>query len=316
MSRILVLGATGFIGRNMVSHFAAHGHEVHAVRFTRPEYKCDNVTWHQADLREQMTFDMTGYDIVIQAAATTSGSKDIVNTPAIHVTDNAIMNALIFRAAVEAKVKHVIFFSCSTMFSQGHVDEDSPIDIHPKYFGVAHTKLYNEKMCEFYAGLPSPDDSGYGTKFTVIRHGNIYGPHDKFDLEKSHFMGASITKVMTADESVQIWGSGEESRDLLYVSDLCSFVEAAIEKQVVKFRLYHCGYGIAFKIIDVVRTIIDASGKKLNITYDMSAPTIPVSLSMNFDKARGELGWWPKVTLDGGIAMTLEWWKEQKNEFL
>lgn len=327
MSKVLVLGATGFIGRNMVKHFAALGHDVHAVRYKRDA--CDsNVTWTQADLREP--FDLSGYDIVIHAAATTSGSKDIVNNPALHVTDNAVMGSYIFRAAVEAKVKHVIFFSCSTMFSNGDITEESPIDTHPKYFGVAHTKLYLEKLCDFYSRVGD-------TKFTAIRHSNIYGPHDKFDLERSHFFGATMTKVMRAtwdnrpgainyipdgnmspDEiqklakegsSVKIWGTGEEARDLLHVDDLCRFVELAVEKQPEKFGLYNCGYGIAFKVKDVVQKIIDASGKSLVIEHDLSAPSIPTSLSLNCDKARKELEWNPMVTLPEGIKKTLEWWK-------
>ena len=63
--------------------------------------------------------------------------------------------------------------------------------INTKYFGVGNTKLYIEKMCEFYSSISD-------IKFTIIRHSNIYGPFDKFDLEKSHFFGATITKVLTA----------------------------------------------------------------------------------------------------------------------
>lgn len=302
--RILILGATGFIGRNLVEHFANLGHDVHAACYQSPKYYTHKVMWHRCDLRDakEVKYLLSGMDIVIQAAATTSGSKDICNTPAVHVTDNVVMNAYIFRAAVEAGVKHVVFFSCSTMFSNGEVTEDSPIDIHPKYFGVAHTKLYNEKMCEFYSRVGE-------TKFTVLRHSNIYGPHDKYDLEKSHVFGATVTKVMQAKDTVTIWGTGEEARDLLYVSDLCDFVEVAVEKQTDKFKLYNCGYGIAITINDLVDKIVTASGKALVIQHDLSAPSIPTSLSLNCDKARAELRWWPKVTLDRGIEMTLEWYK-------
>lgn len=303
---ILICGATGFIGRNMVEYFSGLGHEIHAVRWNRPEYGVPGVIWHRTDLRKdsyEVKQILDGVDVVIQAAATTSGSKDIVNNPAIHVTDNVVMNAYIFRAAVEAKVKHVIFFSCSTMFSNGVVTEDSPIDIHPKYFGVAHTKLYNEKMCEFYAGIGN-------TKFTAIRHSNIYGPHDKFDLERSHVFGATITKVMTGTNKVTVWGTGEESRDLLYVDDLCEFVQSALNKQPEKFGLYNCGSGFPFPIKSLVKDIIKASGKDLIVDHDLSAPTIPTSLSMDCYKARKELGWSPKVAIDEGIRLTIDWWKQ------
>ena len=55
------------------------------------------------------------------------------------------------------------------------------------------------------------------TKYTIIRHSNIYGPHDKYDLDKSHVFGATITKVMRAKETLEVWGNGKEIRDFLYM---------------------------------------------------------------------------------------------------
>jgi nucleoside-diphosphate-sugar epimerase len=307
--KILVLGATGFIGHNIAQYFSMLGHDVIGVSHIREAIEIPNVKWiYHFDLcspdRVHSIFkDIKNIDVVIQAAATTSGSKDIVNTPAIHVTDNAIMNALIFRAAVDAKVRHVVFFSCTTMFRHGVVAEDSTIDIHDKYFGIAWTKLYNEKMCEFYSRIGD-------TKFTAIRHSNIYGPHDKFDLERSHVFGATIRKVMDATSDVTVWGSGEEARDLLYVDDLCSFVDAAIEKQPGKFGLYNCGYGHSTSINRLVDRIIATSRKTLQVKHDLTAPTIPTSLTLDCTKSRKELGWKPNVTLDEGIAKTIKWYKE------
>ncbi len=71
----------GFIGRNLTEKLSQRPDlDVHAVRFQRPEYACPNVTWHQADLRKPEDIErvIQGVDIIIQAAATTSGSKDIV----------------------------------------------------------------------------------------------------------------------------------------------------------------------------------------------------------------------------------------------
>ncbi len=304
--KILVLGGTGFIGRNMLEHFAKLGHEIHAVHHLRAPYEMDGVEWHRADLRDDsytLKKLIENTDIVIHAAATTSGSRDIVNNPAIHVTDNAVMGSVIFRAAHDAGVKHVIFFSCVTMFSGGEITEESPIDINPKYFGVAHTKMYLEKMCEFYAGLGR-------TKFTAIRHSNIYGQYDKFDLERSHVFGATMTKVMQAEDKIVVWGTGEESRDLLHVDDLCEFVELAIARQPEKFGLYNCGAGVAVKVKDFVQKIIDASGKKLTIEHDLTAPSIPTSLWLNCDKAQRELGWRALVKLEDGIIHTMDYWRK------
>lgn len=308
--KILICGATGFIGRNLTEHFAAaSGAEVHAVRLTRPEYTCAGVTWHHTDLRntEAVTDLLRGFDIVIQAAATTSGARDIVTRPYIHTTDNAVMNSLLLRAAYEARVKHFIFFSCSVMYPSSskplkETDWHPGVPMAPQYFASGWTKLYIEKMCEFYAGLGV-------TRHTVIRHSNIYGPHDKFDLERSHVFGATVTKVMTARDTVEVWGTGEEARDFLYVGDLVDCVARIIERQDGKFVLYNIGSGTAIRVKDVVAKIVAASGKRLVVRHDLTKPTIKTSLCLDSAKAAQELGWTPRTALDDGIRLTLDWWR-------
>lgn len=309
--KVLICGATGFIGRNLTEQLSRNkDFEIHAVRYKRAEYDCPHVIWHQADLRHPDNVEslVQGMDIIIQAAATTSGSKDIVTRPYIHVTDNAVMNSYIFRAAFEHKVKHVIFFSCTVMYPSSSTalkesDFDANVPLHPRYFGVGNTKLYIEKMCEFYAGISD-------TKFTAIRHSNIYGPHDKYDLERSHVFGATVTKVMSAENKVTVWGTGEEERDVLYVDDLVEFVNLAIKNQPEKYRLYNCGYGQAIPIKDLVKSIVKLSGKKLQIEHDLSQPTIKTSLFLDCSLAKKELQWSVKTDLESGIKKTLVWWKE------
>lgn len=308
--KVLICGATGFVGRNLAERFAARGDcEVHAVRFNRPEYDLPGAVWHKADLRDPAQVEklVAGMDYIIQAAATTSGAKDIVTKPFIHVTDNAVMNSYLFRAAFEAKVKHVVFFSCTVMYQSSDKplkenDFDANLPLHPRYFGVGNTKLYVEKMCEFFSQISD-------TKFTAIRHSNIYGAHDKFDLERSHFFGATVTKVMQAENKMTVWGTGEEERDLLHADDLSDFVEAALAKQPEKYRLYNCGLGRAESVLNVVKKIIAASGKDLKIEHDLTAPTIKTSLCLDCGLAERELGWKPKIGLDEGIKRTIAWWK-------
>jgi nucleoside-diphosphate-sugar epimerase len=308
--KLLVTGGTGFIGRNLVEHFAKKSeYEVHATHFQREPPDISNVVFHKCDLRDASAVNkiMTGTDILIQAAAATSGSKDIVNNPSIHVTDNAVMNSYILKSASELSVSNVIFFSCTVMYpsSDKKVTEEDfrPDEIFPKYFGVAWTKVYIEKVCEFFSKIGS-------TKFTVIRHSNIYGPYDKFDLERSHVFGASITKVMTAEKEVAVWGAGEECRDLLFVDDLVSFVDAAIQKQTSKFEIVNVGLGESVSVADLVKRIVKASGKTLEIKFDLSKPTIPTKLFLNVSKAASVYGWSPRVGIDEGIVRTLNWYRE------
>ena len=308
MTRILICGATGFIGRNLVEHFAARPDcTVTAVAHKRPPFDCPGVTWVQADLRDSAAVDrvIAGADIVIQAAATTSGAKDITTKPFIHVTDNAVMNSLLLRSAYEHAVKQFVFFSCTVMYPSSDTpvrEEDFTGEITDKYFGVGWTKAYVEKMCAFYAGLGR-------TRHTVIRHSNIYGPYDKFDLETSHVFGATVTKTMLADDRLEIWGAGEELRDLLHVDDLVGFVDAALARQEAPFGLYNVGSSWGVSIRSLVERVMEASGKTLRVEHNLARPTIPFNLVLDCTRAREALGWTPKIGLDDGIARTIAWWR-------
>jgi nucleoside-diphosphate-sugar epimerase len=309
--RLVILGATGFIGRNLAEAFAADGRfEVVGVHFRRPAFDHPGIRFVRADLTRATEVDeaIAGADIVIQAAATTSGAGDIVARPHIHIADNAVMNSLVLRAAFDHKVRHLVYLSCTLMYGSSaspakETDFDANAAFHPNYFGPGWTKVYFEKMCEFYARISD-------TKFTVMRHSNVYGPHDKFDLERSHVFGATVAKAMTAaDGRIVVWGSGEEARDLLYVSDLVAAIRLALERQKPQFGLYNVGAGSATRIVDLVREIVRASGRPLRTEHDLSKPTIKTSVSVDCAKAREELGWVPTVSLSEGISRTLSWYR-------
>jgi GDP-L-fucose synthase len=252
---------------------------------------------------------VAGQDIVIQAAATTSGAGEIVSKPYIHVTDNAVMNSLLLRSAYEHNISHFVFFSCTIMYSSQpdplkESDFDANAPMHDRYFGAGWTKVYCEKQCEFYAGLGR-------TKHTVLRHSNIYGPHDKFDLKRSHVFGATMTKILQAEgDKIVVWGTGEEERDLLYVDDLCDAVNASIERQEAAFGIYNIGAGHSVSIKHLVKTMLERAQVNLKIEHDLTKPTIPTKLCVDFAKAESELGWRPQTSLEDGIERTLAWYRK------
>lgn len=310
--RVLVCGATGFIGRNLVEALAKRPDlEVHALRFTRPAWEVPGVTWHQADLRDAASVNalVPGMDAVVQAAATTSGSRDIVTTPHIHVTDNAVMNSLLLRACHDHKVGHFVFFSCSVMYQPREApwreeEWDPAQEMHLAYFGIGWTKVYIEKMCAFFSRLGV-------TRHTVIRHTNVFGPHDKFDLERSHVFGATVTKAMTSTTgSITVWGTGEEARDLIYVDDLVRFVELSLDRQTAPYEMLHASAGHAITVKDLVARIVAASGRALRIEHDPAGPTIRTSFALDNRRALEVLGWKPEVSFDEGVRRTVQWWKQ------
>jgi len=312
--KMLICGATGFIGRNLVEYYSkTNKYDIVAVYNRKKPFSDNvkNVSWIKADLLDpkDVKAALSGINIVLQFAATTSGANDIVNRPYIHVTDNAVMNSLILRECYEQSIEHIIFPSCTVMyqpadFAQKESDWNAQDEIFSTYFGVGNTKVYIEKMCDFFSRLGR-------TKHTVMRHSNMYGPHDKYDLERSHVFGATITKVMTnTDGIISVWGTGEGARDLLHIDDLVSFVDASIEKQTTPYELFNVGLGKATKIIDLIKKIIKHSGKNLKIEHDLTKPTIPTSLFLDCSKAKKMLGWEPKIQIDEGIQKTLEWYKK------
>lgn len=316
--KVLVCGASGFIGRNIFERLSERK-DIELVGTYRHNRFSSDSRLVQADLTDKNRVNelLKGVDVLIQAAAVTSGSKQIKERPYIHVTDNVIMNLLINQASFDQRVGMVIFFSCSVMYSGGdqplrEADLNLNDGMNPAYFGVGWTKIYLEKMCEFYSRLGR-------TKFLAIRHSNIYGPYDKYDLEKSHMFGANITKIITAKEGgkITVWGTGQEKRDLIYVSDLVDFIELALAKQNRKdFDLVNVGCSEAVSVNDIISKIILASGKNLSLVHNVAGPTIPVSITLDITKAKDVYGWQPKISLDAGISKTIAWYKKNINPSL
>jgi nucleoside-diphosphate-sugar epimerase len=215
------------------------------------------------------------------------------------------MNSVLLRAAYEQGIRHFVFFSCSIMYapSPRPVRES---DFQPggpllsAYFGAAWTKVYVEQMCEFYSQLGR-------SKFTVIRHSNIFGPHDKYDLERSHVFAATVTKVLEGEGPIVVWGDGREARDFLYVDDLVACVDRALERQQTPYELVNAGSGSMVTVAELVRKVQTAAGVSREVRYQESAPTLKTSLCLDATKAGTLFAWEPRTSLDEGIRRTLAW---------
>ena len=155
---ILICGASGFIGKNLILYFTKKKkyNLIATYHKKKTKFNLKRIKWIKTDLRklDQCIKVTKNIDIVLQCAATTSGSRDIIQSPYLHVTDNAVMNSYLLRACFINKIKHFIFTSCTVMYKNSNktlterqVDESK---IYKSYYGVGHTKLYIEKMCNFF----------------------------------------------------------------------------------------------------------------------------------------------------------------------
>ena len=308
--KLIIFGASGFIGKNISLKFKKKFKNYQIIGTylnNKPSIKGLKLVKCDLTKPKQVEKIIKNCEIIIQAAATTSGAKEIISKPYIHVNNNAIMNSVITKIAYDNFVKHVIIFSCTVMYRSSRKalrekDFDANKEMYSNYFGAGWMKVYVEKLAEFYSRLNR-------NKYTLIRHSNIYGPYDKFDLDKSHVFGATVNKVINAkSNNIIVWGKGSEGRDLLYIDDLISFVELAIKNQKSKFGLYNVGYGKIISINNLVKKIINISGKKLKIINDLTKKSLKNNVFLNCDKAHKEIKWKRKVSLDEGIKKTLNWY--------
>ena len=308
--KLIIFGASGFIGKNISIKFKNRFKNYQIIGTylnNKPSIKGMKLVKCDLTKPKQVEKIIKNCEIIIQAAATTSGAKEIISKPYIHVNNNAIMNSVVTRLAYDNFVKHVIIFSCTVMYKSSkkslkEIDFDANKEMYLNYFGAGWMKVYVEKLGEFYSRLNR-------NKYTLIRHSNIYGPYDKFDLDKSHVFGATVNKVINAkDNNVVVWGKGDEGRDLLYIDDLINFVELAIKNQKSKFGLYNVGYGKLISINNLVKKIIKISGKQLKIANDLTKKSLKNSVFLNCDKAGKEIKWKRKISLDQGIRKTLKWY--------
>ncbi len=260
--------------------------------------------------REECLASMHDVDVVIQCAAATAGSG-MKDSWLEYAEKNIQMNLNLLNAAAKSGVKHFIFLSCSVMYPpyfHRPVREDDVLrsELHSDYRAGALAKLFIEDWCRIYA-------FGSDMSSTVIRHSNVYGPQDKFDLKRSHVCAALITKAMTStDGKVHIRGDGFEKRDLLYVSDLVDFIEyATAHPPVGRHAVFNVGSGIGVSVSDLAKKVIATSGRDLEIVYDLRASAArPASIVLDTTLVRTFIGWQQKISLDEGLKKTIEWYKE------
>jgi len=307
--RVLVCGASGFIGRNIFEALSKNSSlDVYGTCF-RNKFS-DNPRLIEVDLRKSKNVNEVtrGMDVVIHAAALTDGLGAVMADPDQYIADNIVMNTLIADAVRSNKVSHLVSMGCSVVYPSGpkrHKEGETDLSlIHPQYFMGARIKINMEDLCQFYSRSSS-------TRFTMIRHSNIYGPYDKFNLQKGHVFAATIKKVLSAKDGddIIVWGEGKEKRDLLYISDLVDFVETAITKNFEpKYSIFNVSSGIAISVSDLVKKIIKISGKNLSIRYDPSRPSLGNQIVLDWQKAYNAFDWQPKVDLNQGIRQTIDWY--------
>ena len=308
-SKILILGATGFVGRNLAERLTKEGYtNLRNHGFTRKlEGFGESV---QGDLRDENFVNqiMEGVDVVFHCAASTSNAVDTIYAPLLHVTPNVIINALTLEKAYKNNIKKFIFLSSSTIYPESNdraVEESDFIyeSIYKTYYPVGWMKRYAEVLCKMYSEiLVNPMQT------VIVRPANLFGPHDKYDLDKCHVTPASIVKIATKLDPIPVWGDGTEIRDLLYVEDFVEALQVIMEKEE-GHEIYNVGSNAGYSVNAVIGILKEIEGIDTPIDYvNNKAPMIPVRL-INSSKIKEKLGWEAKTSIKEGLEKSLNWYK-------
>ena len=314
-ARVLVTGATGFIGVNLLRRLRSTGCRIRATLHRRPAVVADEaIEYVTADLTrmEDCRRAIEGIDVVFMCAASTSGAAVIQATPLVHVTPNVVMNAQMLEAAYGAHAKKFVWFSSSVAYpptGERPVREEELLDGEPyaTYFASGWMKRYTEILCRLYAQRLRP-----ALPTVVLRPTNVYGPYDDFDFATSHATAAMIRKVVERHDPIELWGTGEDIRDVLYVDDLIDAVMRAVER-VETYDPINLGFGQGYRLTDLLHMILELDGySDARVRCDPSKPSmVPIRL-VDVSKAERVLGFKARTSVRDGLRKTIEWYRRSR----
>jgi GDP-L-fucose synthase len=311
-AKCLVAGGAGFIGSHLVRRLVDAGAEVRAtVHVKQPPVVDPRVEYLTADLRlaDVCATVASGMDYVFNAAANTQGAAVIREKPLAHVTPNVALNTHLIEAAYKAGAKRYLFISSGAAYPDtGHRPAEEhemfsgePVDV---YYAVAWMKRYAEILCKTYATkIRDP------LACVVVRPSNVYGPGDKFDFRVSHVTAALIRRVVERQTPFEVWGTGQDVRDLIYIDDFINGLLVAFQVSDPYTEINICS-GTGVTVREIAQMALDVDGfKDSHVAFDASKPsTVPVRRLSNA-LAKHKLGFEAKVSLREGIGRTLTWYR-------
>ena len=306
--RILLTGGAGFLGSHIVDNLV-NRRGISKNQITIPRSK-------DADLRKWETCMevVKGVDIIIHLAARVGGIGFNQKYPGTLFYDNIMMGTQLMEAARLEEVEKFVQVGtvCSyPKFTPVPFKEDDLWNGYPEEtnapYGIAKKALL--VMAQAYR-------KQYGMNIIFLVPVNLYGPKDNFDLESSHVIPALIRKfteaVQNGEKEVVVWGTGNASREFLFVEDAAEGIIAATERYD-KPDPVNLGTGKEIKIEELVSLIAKLTGFEGQIVWESSKPDGQPKRCLDISRAKKEFAFEAKTNLINGLQKTIEWYK---NEFI
>lgn len=304
----LVTGGTGFVGKNLIPYIINEGAFAVALG-SKTDLSNDAIA--ERTFKDISTYR---YDYIIHGAALQAAGEWPVKHRAEQFDANLRIHSNVLRYwhKYQPRAKMVALgSSCSYPGAKEFFCErdfwDGPM--HDSVATYGFTKKSIVVGIEAYKAQ-------YGLQGTTVIPATLYGPHDRFDPEKSHVVSALIQKFVRAQEnnlpSVEIWGDGTQTREILYIGDQIPGVIAALDYDG---PLLNIGSGEATSIRELAEIIKELTKYKGQIVYDTSKFVGNTKKVMDISLAKKLYGWTVEIPIGSvkeGLQKTIEWYRLHK----
>jgi dTDP-glucose 4,6-dehydratase/GDP-L-fucose synthase len=303
----MVTGGAGFLGSHLVDELESRSDDVEIFVPRSDEY----------DLREKSdiknAFDDSGADTVIHLAATVGGIGANRENPGRYFYDNAVMGIELIEQARQYDVDKCTILGtiCAypnhtpIPFKEKNLFDGYPEETNAPY-GIAKKALLTQSKAS---------RKQWGFNSIYLLPVNLYGPRDDFDLESSHVIPAIIRKCIEARDrgnpSITAWGTGEPTREFLYVKDAAEGILDATE-QYDSSEPVNLGSGEEISIRELVETIAEETEFEGDIEWDTSKPDGQPRRKLDTSRARDRFDWEASTEFRDGLRETIEWYEENR----
>jgi UDP-glucuronate 4-epimerase len=307
MSRVLVTGAAGFIGSHVVERLLKQGREVIGLDcftgYYSPEIKRRNISRAlsgpgfslvEEDLLDGDLHDLLrGVEGVIHLAAEPGVRASWGENFSRYLRRNVEATQRLVEAISGSRVERFVFASSSSIYGsagEGPVKEDAPRRPASPY---GMSKLAAEELVFMYARARE-------VPATALRYFTVYGPRQRPEMALARFISAAVR-----GEIIRIFGDGEQTREMTYVSDVVEATVAALEAP--SGGVYNVGGGSRATVNELVQKIFETLGVQGETRHEPWAEGDVRATWADLERARRELGYQPRVSLEEGIRRQVRW---------
>ena len=306
--KILVTGGAGFIGSHVVDAYVAAGHEV-AVLDNLATGRDENINsgakFYRVDVREVADVQKAIADfkpeVVNHHAAQSEVPKSVAN-PGNDAAINVVGGLNVLRACIDNSARKVIFSSTGgALYGEPDIvpaDEDHPIRPLSPY---GTSKFAFEQYLATF-------ERTFGLNFTTLRYANIYGARQDFFAEEGRVV-AIFASRMIEGKPVTIDGDGNQSRDMLHVGDVAIANLAALDRG--DGGTFHISTGIPVTVNDLFRKLALLTEYRQPPRLGPARKGDVYRIALDNARAREQLGWEPRILLEDGLRLTVEYFRDQ-----